>query len=95
MGGGGHASSKASLGGGASGDDLSGGSRTTSGGGEGASQGSGSSDGVMADIADGDMSSPRIKRLIAICFLGVGAAALAYYGYKAKKALNKKPDEAA
>ncbi len=49
----------------------------------------------MADIADGDMSSPRIKRLIAICFLGVGAAALAYYGYKAKKALNKKPDEAA
>jgi hypothetical protein len=43
-------------------------------------------------LADGDMDSPKMKRLMAICFLIAGTAALGYYGFKAKKAATKKPD---
>jgi Flp pilus assembly pilin Flp len=89
-GGGGHAASKASLGGGASTDEVSGGSGKTSRGTD--NEHPASNDGVMASIADGDMDSPRIKRIMAICFLGAGAGALGYYAYRARKALNKKPD---
>jgi len=40
------------------------------------------------------MANPHVKRLFAIGFLAMGAAALGYYGYKARKAVNKKPDQA-
>ena len=51
-------------------------------------------DGAIASLADGDMANPHVKRLMAIIFLGAGAAALGYYGYKARKAVTKKPDQA-
>jgi hypothetical protein len=84
------------LGGGASSDGLSG----SGGGGSGGSGATGDSNGgpapnmddekgVAASLADGDLESPKIKRLMAMSFFLAGSLALGFYAYKAKKALKK------